>query len=91
MIETVIIYKLSRLSREEIQTMLQIHDIRNSRVYQEAREEGLNEGEEKGIEKLTIEVIAKMAAKNISVAEIANILDMDVERVRQALANAAGK
>ena len=51
LIETVIIYKLPRLSREEIQTMLQIHDIRQSRVYQEAMEEGEKKGIEKGIEK----------------------------------------
>jgi predicted transposase YdaD len=49
LIETVVIYKLPRLSREGIQTMLQVHDIRESRVYQEAKEEGLKEGVEKGI------------------------------------------
>src|SRR5438034_624605 len=32
LIETVIIYKLPQLSREEIQTMLQVHDIRETRV-----------------------------------------------------------
>jgi predicted transposase YdaD len=40
-IETVLIYKLPRLSREEMQVMLQLHDIRKSRVYQEGMEEGL--------------------------------------------------
>ena len=49
LIETVIIYKLPRLTREEIQTMLQIDDIRQSRVYQDALEEGRKEGIEKGI------------------------------------------
>lgn len=37
LIETVMIYKLAGLSREEIQTMLQVHDIRETRVYQEAK------------------------------------------------------
>src|SRR5438128_6536653 len=41
LIETVIIYKLPRMSREEIQTMLQVHDIRETRVYKEGRNEGI--------------------------------------------------
>jgi len=79
LIETVIIYKLPRLSREEIQTMLQVHDIRESRVYQEALQEGI----EKGIAM----AIAKMAAKKMAAEEIAAILELDVERVRQVLTN----
>lgn len=81
---------LPRLSREEIQTMLQVHDIRESRVYQEAREEGLKEGMEQGIEKGISMAIAKMASKKMSAAEIAAILELDVELVRKALANANG-
>jgi predicted transposase/invertase (TIGR01784 family) len=87
LIETVILYKLPRLTREEIQAMLQIHDIRQSRIYQEAKEEGIKEGKEHGLEK-GIErgiAIAKMAAKNISAAEIAATLKLDVEVVQRAL------
>jgi predicted transposase YdaD len=32
------------LSREEIQAMLQVHDLRETGVYQDAKEEGLKEG-----------------------------------------------
>jgi predicted transposase YdaD len=48
LVDTVIMYKLSQLSREEIQTMLGVDDIRQTRVYQEAKEEGLTEGLQKG-------------------------------------------
>jgi predicted transposase/invertase (TIGR01784 family) len=82
LIETVILYKLPRLTREEIQTMLQIHDIRESKVYQEAVEEGIEKGREEGLAL----AIAKMAAKKISAEEIAAILELDVEMVRQVLA-----
>src|SRR5205085_63347 len=51
LIETVIIYKLPKLTRKEIQDMLKVHDIRETRVYQEGKEEGVQEGIEKGIEK----------------------------------------
>jgi len=85
-IETVILYKLPKLSREEIQTMLQIHDIRESRVYQEAVEEGMEKGIERGIEKERQRAISKMAARNMSAAEIAETLGLDEEFVRQKMA-----
>jgi predicted transposase/invertase (TIGR01784 family) len=96
LIETVIIYKLPRLSREEIQAMLQVHDIRETRVYQEAKEEGLNEGIEKGIEKGArqerekhlqekLQSIARMAARKIPAEDIAEILGLDVAVVRAEL------
>jgi predicted transposase/invertase (TIGR01784 family) len=87
LIETVIIYKLPKLGRAEIQAMLQIHDIRESRVYQEAREEGKVEGLKVGIEKGIAISIAKLAAKNKSLAEIAALLDLNVDQVQQALKN----
>jgi predicted transposase/invertase (TIGR01784 family) len=86
LIETIIIYKLPRLSREEIQKMLQVQDIRETRVYQEAKEEGLQEGLEKGM----AIAISRMAGKQMSTAQIAAILDLDEEVVRRALAKANG-
>lgn len=82
LIETVIIHKLPRLSREEIQNMLQVQDIRESRVYQEAKEEGLKEGMEKGMTR----AILKMAANNMPADQIASILELDEEFVRRAMA-----
>ena len=66
--------------------MLQISDIRESRVYQEAMEEGEKKGIEKGIEKGA--AIVRLAARKKSVAEIAAILGVDVELVNQTLAQA---
>jgi predicted transposase/invertase (TIGR01784 family) len=94
LIETVVLYKLPRLSREEIQAMLQVHDIRETRVYQEAKEEGFKEGMEKGMAKgmekameKERRAISKMAARNMSAAEIADMLGLDEQFVRQQLAN----
>lgn len=81
LIETVIIYKLPRFTREEIRTMLQVHDFRGTRVFQE----GVEEGEEKGI----AIAIVKMAAKKMSVAEIAAILELDAAFVQQVVEAAA--
>ena len=65
--------------------MLQVHDIRQSRVYQEAREEGILEGIAIANE------IAKLAAKNMTAEEIASNLKLDVELVRNAMTNADRK
>ena len=59
--------------------MFQIHDLRETRVYQEAKEEGRKEGIEKGV------TMARLLAENKSTAEIAAILELDVELVRQVL------
>jgi predicted transposase/invertase (TIGR01784 family) len=78
LIETVIIYKLPRLSREEIQAMLQVDDIRKTRVYQEAQEEGRQEA--------LLRTLAKLAAMKFAPEQIAEILDFDVDLVRKAMA-----
>jgi predicted transposase YdaD len=77
--------------------MLQIHDLRETRVYQDAKEEGRAEGKEEGKEEGKREgkeeglllgiAIAKLIAKNMSAPEIASSLGLDVDVVRKAMAN----
>ena len=65
--------------------MLQVHDIRETRVYQEAKEEGLQEERQRSFQE-KLRAISKMTALKISADDIAEILGMDVELVRQAMA-----
>ena len=51
LIETIIIYKFPKLSCEEIEAMLNLQEIKQTRVYQDAKEEGKLEGIEQGIER----------------------------------------
>ncbi len=53
-IETILVYKLPRLSREEIRIMLALEDVslKQTRFYQEAMTEGLEMGLEKGEQSL---------------------------------------
>jgi predicted transposase/invertase (TIGR01784 family) len=76
-IETIIMYKVPRLNREEIKTMLQLHDIRESRAYQEAMEEGAR--------KVTARHIVNLAAKKMPAEEIATTLEVEIEFVREVL------
>jgi predicted transposase/invertase (TIGR01784 family) len=86
LIETVIFYKFPHKTREELQAMLKIEDIRESHIWQEARAEGRKEGVEQGIQ--IAYAIAKLAAKNKSAAEIAATLKLDIETVNKALTEA---
>ena len=85
LIETVIIYKLANLSREEIQAMLHVDDIRKTRVYREAKEEGQQEERDRQYQEKLV-AIPEMAALNIDPTEIARILRLDVEVVRGQIA-----
>ncbi len=43
-IETVLVYKFPKLSRQEIEAMFTFNDLKNTRVYQDAKQEGKQEG-----------------------------------------------
>jgi predicted transposase YdaD len=57
--------------------MLQLHDIRESRVYQEAMEEGKKEK--------AARAIVNLRAKKMPPEEIAAIVEEDIEFVQQVL------
>ncbi len=45
LIETILVYKLPQLSRREVESIFSLSDLRQTKVYQEALEEGRQEGE----------------------------------------------
>ncbi|WP_425215200.1 Rpn family recombination-promoting nuclease/putative transposase [Tumidithrix helvetica] len=49
-IETVLVYKFPKLSRQEIEKMFTQTDLKQTRVYQEALEEGLQLGKQEGLQ-----------------------------------------
>jgi predicted transposase/invertase (TIGR01784 family) len=46
LIETIVVYKFPQLSREDIERMLGLSELRETKVYQEALQEGRQEGEQ---------------------------------------------
>jgi predicted transposase/invertase (TIGR01784 family) len=48
LIETIVVYKFPQLSREEIERMLGLSELRETKVYQEALQEGEQVGEQRG-------------------------------------------
>jgi predicted transposase/invertase (TIGR01784 family) len=49
-IETVLVYKFPKLSRQEIEAMFTFNDLKNTRVYQDAKQEGLQLGKQEGLQ-----------------------------------------
>jgi len=83
LIETVIIYKLPHLSREEIQAMLEVNDIRETRVYQEAQEEER--------ERILQESIPRLIEEGLTIAQIARVFKLEVSEVEEAANRLSGQ
>ena len=80
LIETVLIYKFTALSKEEIQAMFSLSDLKETKVYQQGLEVGLLEGEQKG----KLDSVPGLLAVGLSVEQIARALELDVAIVQQA-------
>jgi predicted transposase/invertase (TIGR01784 family) len=79
LIETIVIYKFPQLSYEEIETMLNTDEIKQTRVYQDAKSEGKAEGklEQK------IATIALLQELGLTIEQIAQRLEIEESLVRQ--------
>lgn len=77
LIQTIVIYKLSQYSREEIAQMLGLNDIKQTRFYQETRQETLLEERKRIIQRLT--------NQGNDPERIAEMLGLSVEEVTQIL------
>jgi hypothetical protein len=88
LIETIIVYKLPQKSREEIEAMLGLSELKQTKVYQEAKQEGLVEGEQRGEQrgelKAKLEAIHRMMQLGASLEMIAEGLDLPLNVVQSA-------
>lgn len=78
-ITTIAVYRFSKLSRTEVETMLGLK-LEETRVYQEA----VAEGEERGRLTAKLETIPKLLECGLSQEKIAEILELSIEQVREA-------
>ncbi len=76
LIETILVYKFLNMSREEIAAMFELGDLKQTRFYQEAFDDGVRR------EKLrTVPLLLKLG---LTVEEVARELGLSVEEVQQA-------
>lgn len=80
-ITTIAVYKFANLSREEVEAMLGVK-LEETRVYQEAKQEGLQQGVEIGREQVKLELVPQFLALGMSMEEVAKLLSLTVEQVR---------
>ncbi len=80
LIETILVYKLPQVSRKEIEAMFSLSDLKQTKVYQEALEEGREEGELAA----KLASIPRLLALGLNFEQIAQALELDIEQVRQA-------
>lgn len=75
LIETIIVYKFPQLSRQEVEEMLSLSELKQTRVYQEVLEEGR--------QKCKLAAVPLLSQAGLSVEQIAQQLDLDIAAVRQ--------
>jgi hypothetical protein len=85
LIETIIVYKLPQKSREEIEAMLGLSELKQTKVYQEAFAEGEQIGEHRGELKAKLEAIPRMIEFGLRKEQIAQLQDLPLEVVQQAV------
>lgn len=83
LILTIISYKFTDSSLEELQAMLGLEDAKQTRWGQELLAEGRQEGEELGRVKGKLEVVPVMLQLGFSLEEVAQMLKVETEQVRQ--------
>ncbi|MBW4603807.1 MAG: DUF2887 domain-containing protein [Calothrix sp. FI2-JRJ7] len=83
LIETVIVYKFPDMGRKEIEDMLGLNDLKNTKVYQEALEEGGEIGEKRGEQKTKLAMAAKLLNLGMAVEQVVEITELEIEQVRQ--------
>lgn len=93
LIETILVYKFKQFNREEIREMFSLteSEFKQSRIYQSIKQEGIEEGELRGElrgkQEGKLEAVPRLLALGLSVAQIAEALDLTVEQVQQATEN----
>lgn len=87
LVETILVYKLPNMSREEIEAMFELSDLKQTKVYQEARLEGKLEGKQEGIVEGKLQSVPGLLTLGLTVEQIAQALSLSVEQVRQVAQN----
>ena len=86
LVEELLVRRFTQLDREEIRKMFQLHDLRESKVWQEAHQDGIKEGK-------TIahaEVARNLIDSGMPVKEVAKVLKISAAQVRRLAKNAKG-
>ena len=79
LLERIIVYKLPQLSTQELEQMFTLDDLKKTRVYQEAFQEGKAQAKQE----TQLENVRRMLQIGLSLEQIALGLDLPIEEVRK--------
>ncbi|WP_308417984.1 RpnC/YadD family protein [Microcystis aeruginosa] len=74
---------MPKLNRKEIEAMFSLSDLRETKVYQEALEEGEEKGLQKGKEEKARQIALKMLSAGFSIPEIARFTDLSPDAIEE--------
>ena len=80
LIETILVYKFTNLSRQELEAMFGLDELKQTRYFREVAEEAALKGELQG----KLKSVPRLLQLGLTVEQIATALELDVEVVRQA-------
>jgi len=83
LIEKIIIYKFPQKSRQELEAMFSLTEWKQTRFYQEAKEEGKLEGEQEG----KLKTVSSFLKLGLTPEQIAEELEINIEKIRQFIAS----
>lgn len=84
LVETIIIYKFPQTSRQELEAMLGLGDLKETRFYQEAEQEGERKGEQQGERRAKLAAVPRLLQKGLTIEAIAEALDLSLEDAQNA-------
>ncbi|MEP0786318.1 Rpn family recombination-promoting nuclease/putative transposase [Trichocoleus sp. DQ-A1] len=76
LIETIVLYKFPQMTRQEMEAMFGFSELKQTRVYQDAVEEGKLEAK--------LEAVSRLLTLGLTVEQVAEALSLTIEQVRQA-------
>lgn len=72
LIQTIVVYKFPKISRKELEQMLGLGDLKETKFYQEAKQE------------TKLEAVPRLLKMGLTVEQVAQALDLSVEEVKKA-------
>ena len=93
LMKTIVVYKLPNLSRQELEAMFELADLKETRYVKElqaeSKEKGKAEGKAEGKIEGKLESVPGFLALGLTVEQIASVFGLDVEVVKKAAENSA--
>jgi predicted transposase/invertase (TIGR01784 family) len=81
-----VLCRFPNLSSDEVEAMIEIADVRQTRVYKEGRKVGKEEGRQEA----RIDVATRLLARDFPVSDIAEMTGLTVAQIRKLKKNGTG-